>query len=468
MRKVLILLTSLLVLAACDRDDSVHTGPVFGPGPRHVLVISLDCLRADHLGCYGYEREISPSLDALAGQGVRFAHATAPFNWTLPSHVSLFTGLYTRGHGVRLENQALSEEVPNLVERLRDAGFATAAFTGGAYMKKEWGHDRGFETYWSSPRETRQFEGILKRGEDWLADHRDRDAFLFLHTYEIHMPYTPPRTHLKRVLGYHATQCQGQVHEMHAFIDGAPEIIRKEAVGRYDAGILYADELLGAFLERLDAAGLAENLMLIVASDHGEAFWEHGRWGHNGDLLGPQLTDVPLIVRMPRAAFPEFAPKVLDTQVSFLDIMPTVLDAVDVEPTSDLDGFSLLPELVGRPVTPDGADARARRTVTIDGHETLIALTECRNFVSARAGGWTAVVEGPVFDGAECAPWPALYELSSDPGELEPRPLEGPIADALRAAAAALVGRPGDARQDAVEIPIDDKLRKRLEAVGYL
>jgi len=361
MRRYLFVFLLALTSLQCAKPEPEYLGPVFGDGPKRIVVISLDSLRADHLSCYGYETSTSPKMDALCGQSVRFARASAPYNWTLPSHCSLFTGLYTRGHGVRRANQIVPEEIPSLVEPLQKAGFATAAFTGGAVMAKTYGHDRGFDDFRASEKDYDQWSEILERGENWLSDHSTEDVFLFLHTYEIHMPYVPPVKYLSEILGYESTEFTGEVSEVPKYLTGAPP--------------------------------------KIVTSDHGEAFWEQGRWGHNGELLGPQLTDVPLIVRMPRTVFPDFTGKVDESEVSFLDIMPTVLDAVGVEPESDIDGFSLLPELIGRPVNTADAEARARRTVMIDGDERLLGLCESRNYVSLRSGGWSVVVPGPTHRG---------------------------------------------------------------------
>ncbi|MBU0742450.1 sulfatase [bacterium] len=481
-RYTIVFLLALTTLqCARPRPEPGYLGPVFGPGPRRVVVVSLDCLRADHLGCYGYDRTTSPRLDALCEESVRFARATAPHNWTLPSHASLFTGLYTRGHGVRKASQVVPQGTPFLAESLQEAGFATAAFTGGFYMASRFALDRGFDTYWTSPKIYDQWAGILERGEDWLTDHADEDVFLFLHTYEIHMPFSPPDDYVEKILGYRDTKVAGSVQDYVKYRDDAAPEIAAEIVGRYDAGILYTDDLLGGFLDRLDASGLADNMLLIVASDHGEAFYEHGIWGHGNELLGAPLTDVPLIVRLPRTVFPAFAGKVVEDEVSFLDIMPTVLDAAGVEPGSCIDGFSLLPELIGRPVNATDAEARDRRTVEIDGEETLLGLCESRHYVSLRAGGWSIVVQGPVSaegdtldrarpsqvdNSLEC--WPALYHIARDPGELEPLPLEGATASALSEAAARLAGRPGaqDAAPPESEIPA--KVRQQLKALGYL
>jgi len=481
-RYLFVLLLSLAIVQCSGPREPEYTGPVFGPGPRHVIVISLDCLRADHLSCYGYDKTTSPNLDALCGESIRFSRATAPHNWTLPSHTSLFTGLYARGHGVRKGNQAITAEIPTLVEPLQAAGIATAAFTGGAFMASRYGHDRGFDDFWSSSEDFYQWEEILEFGEDWLESNADRDAFLFLHTYEIHMPYYSPDKYLDEMVGYHHTEFEGSLNQVHMYLTGARPRIESEIVGRYDAGILFTDDLLGQFIERLDASTRADNTLLIISSDHGEAFWEQGRWGHNGDLLGPQLSDVPLIARLPRSVFPDSVGKIVDADVSFLDIMPTVLDALGVEPTSDIDGFSLLPEMIGRPVSVADQEARERRTVKVDGNEALVGLCESINYVSLRAGDWSVVVPGPAFTsqpgaesetasyqvGIDVSRWPALYDLAADPGELDPLPLDGAIADVLGAAAARLAGRPGEADVSSQEINIPPRLKRRLEALGYL
>jgi len=482
MRRYLFVFLLALTTLQCAKPESEYLGPVFGDGPRRVVVISLDCLRADHLGCYGYDRITSPNMDALCEESIRFAKATAPYNWTLPSHCSLFTGLYALGHEVRQVRELASAEIPYLVEALQDDGFATAAFTGGGFLADRFGHDRGFDTYWSSIRVPDDWADILERGENWLTEHVHEDAFLFLHTFEIHMPFQAPDKYVDRILGYHDTKITGNNKEYLRYRHGAEPEIAAELAGRYDAGILYTDDLLGAFLDRLDASGLADNMLLIVTSDHGEAFFEHGNWGHANELLGPELTDVPLIVRLPRSVFPAFAGKVVDDEVSFMDILPTVLDACGVEPLSDIDGFSLLPELIGRPVNAADAEARARRTVMIDGDETLFSLCESRSYMSVRAGGWSVVMQGPMHgvkasrglskDGRHednsLEAWPALYNVASDPGELAPLPLEGEAASVLSEAAARLSASTGANEAAPLDTQIPPEERKKLEALGYI
>lgn len=487
-------LAALAALAGCARERPAPPPAVFGPGPRCVVVVSLDCLRADRLHCYGNPVETSPFLDRLAAEGTRFARATCPGNWTLPSHMSLFTGLYPHRHGVINGNCSLAAAAPHLVEPLRAAGWRTAAFTGGGYLAPRYGYERGFETYWAAPRIDGVLDETLARARAWLAEQRGQDVFLFLHTYEIHEPFTPPAEYLRRLLPEPRTDVTGEIAQMRelAKTGATPEQIR-EIVARYDADILHTDAKLGAFRAALDTLGLGGNLLFVVASDHGEQFWEHGKTGHGGDMLGPELTDVPLIVTLPAAgagsaagAAAARAPhgRVLDAEVSFLDIMPTVLDAAGLPAPPAIDGFSLLPALLGgadgkparaatraRPAAR-GAEAgqpsaRERRRLEIAGRPAELAVTEGLRFAAVRAGGWKLIAPLPEAAGRRLKMAPALYDLRADPRELNPLPARDQVAVAL---GGVLPGwerlglpsfRPGQAA-------VDEATQRQLRALGYV
>ncbi len=442
--------------------------PVFGPGPRTIVVVSLDCLRADRLHCYGNPVPTSPFLDRLAAGNARFTRATCPANWTLPSHLSLFTGLYPHRHGVINPLQSLNGATGHLVEPLRAAGFRTAAFTGGGYLQARFGHDRGFETYWGAPRIDGVLDETLARARAWLAGHRGEDAFLFLHTYEIHEPFTPPPEYLRRILPEPRTDVTGDIAQMRELAKkgATPEQVR-EIVAHYDADILHTDAKLGAFRAALDSLGLGDNLLFVVSSDHGEQFWEHGGTGHGGDFLGPELTDIPLIVSLPRASAAAARGRVVDAEASFLDILPTVLDAAGLPVPSDLDGYSLLPELLGRRPDVIGKAARDRRAVEVAGRRAPLGLTEGLRFASVRAGGWKAFVSLPRAGDRRLKLAPALYDLRADPRELAPLPLTGPVAEALagvlprRVASGLSSFAPGRSE-------IDETTNRQLRALGYV
>jgi len=292
--------------------------------PKRVIVISLDCLRSDRLHCSGNDRHVSATLDSLAAVGTRFSEATAPSNWTLPSHISLFTGISQLRHQVEDKTQTLNPQIPHMVENIRAAGFETAAFTGGGYLKAMYGHDRGFNHYESAERLSRNWTDTLQETQKWVADHTEEDFFLFIHTYEIHAPYNPPREWIKRVIPVQKTSFGGTTsHMLNIKKRGVTTDEIEEVTAYYDAGILYTDEILAGFTEWLRDEGLGENLLLIVSSDHGEQLWEHGEHGHGDNMLGAELTDVPLIVNLPHGpGLPERIPLVSDASASFIDIMP--------------------------------------------------------------------------------------------------------------------------------------------------
>lgn len=467
-RPTLWLLLLLTLPTGCGRDP----GPIFGAGPRRIIVVSLDTLRADHLGCYGYDAPTSPRLDALAADGVRCARATAPSNWTLPSHASLFTGLLPARHGVREQRHVLGEEPAHLVETLRDDGFATAAFTGGGFLHPRHGLDRGFDHYdWQEEFE-HAWDDTLDEARAWLSRRRDRDVFLFLHTFEIHVPYTAPPMYLRRFSDNHRMRFGGLAVQIQALKRKGDELRPRDiadVVARYDAGIAYADDLLGRFLDWLAAEGLDGNLLLVVTSDHGEELWEHGDHGHNDDHLGPEVTDVPLLLRLPGGAA---GGTVVPDEVSFLDVMPTVLDAAGLPRPAGLDGYSLLPEIDGRPPARGEREARRRRRLTpeVGPDGPAVGFCEGPRHAAVIAPGWRLLAPLP---GLEPSPphaiWPALYDLEADPGTLDPLPATGDVAERLRAALGRFAGEEtGPRHTPPTAGELDEGTRRQLEALGYL
>ncbi len=456
---------ALLLCLSCAAPPK----PIFGDGPRRIIVISLDTLRADHLGCYGYEKPTSPVIDNLAAGGVRFSRATAPSNWTLPSHASLFTGLYASRHGILNENQRLGDEPTHLVEELRNSGFATAAFTGGGFLDASYGLDRGFDHYESQEDFEHTWSKTLQRARGWLTDHATEDVFLFLHTYEIHAPYTAPHEYVSRMTTRRRMKFGGHITQLQEMMKKGDEVREQDirnVVIRYDAGIAYTDELLGGFLERLAEQGLDQNLLLIITSDHGEELWDHGDHGHNENRLGSEVTDVPLIVRMPDGSG---AGLVVEDEVSFLDVMPTVLAAAMVSRPPGLDGYSLLHELAGRPISDRDIMPRERRRIRINKNETGVGLCEGRQFVVAGNGQWRLLSRLPSEQSASHDIWPALYDLSNDPTADIPLPASGAAARELDSTIERLLGSGAKLNHTPPAVlELDDAARRQLEALGYL
>jgi arylsulfatase A-like enzyme len=318
--------------------------------PPNLILISLDTLRADHLSLYGYGRETSPNLDRWARRRAAvFMQAVAPSPWTLPSHASLFTGLDALRSGVN-QGDPIPRSLKTIPERLRQAGYATVGVTGGGYVSRDYGFDRGFDSFsaWPAVGDAMEITGGLDRARHWLRTLADRPFFLFFHTYAIHAPYLPREPYFARFSG-------GRAEPPRFFPDFIPAVVqdgflvrsrlpnepdRATVISLYDAGIAFADEQVGKLLEDLRALDLERRTVVMVVSDHGEGLGERGLANHfylyDFNLL------VPLIVSLPdgRGAgrrFPE--------QVRLLDVPPTLLELAGTAPPADMDGVSLLPLL---------------------------------------------------------------------------------------------------------------------------
>ena len=436
-------------------------------GPN-LVIISVDTLRADRLGVYGYSLPTSPRLDRLAAEGVLVEDVYSQSPKTTPSHMTLLTSLYPCVHGVELwwndqPAHVLSPAVHTLAEVLKDAGYTTVAFTGGGQVDRSRGFDQGFDRY-SHGQE-------LEKTLDWLDAHRRRKFFLFFHTYMVHDPYVHP---LRWVRLFDAEYHGGVLDAVERLLGeedgrGGPEVYSENRHERfwasvrrddptdvrfvarlYDAGIRRMDEtVLGPLLDRLDALGLTDNTLVVFTSDHGEAFGEHGHFGHD-DLHGETLR-VPLVLRFPgRLA----AGRRVAGRARLLDVMPTVLDLLAVPAPPVVQGRSLVPRLTGQP-EPTGGEA------VVSEYDQRWA---GRAYESVRRGRLSYIVE----DAHE-----HLFDLVDDPGEandlLDAKPTD---AAALRTVLASwgaecrgLAGRYGPG--DASVRPSAERVRQ-LHALGYV
>lgn len=319
------------------------------PGPN-IILISLDTLRADHLGCYGYPLETSPNLDAFAKESFLFEHCYSTSSWTLPAHASVFTGLLVAIHraGTR-ERWRVDDSLTTLPEIAADRGYLTAAFTQGLFVAGALGFVQGFDRYSDgtvdqnlvSQREHPEpyrAEKIFKQGERWLDEFGDNPFFLFMHTYEIHTPYSPPPEFARR-FGVEPGEDNIPTPE----IDSQKERDRFRAL--YDAEIAYTDYVLGTFFDYLKRNGILENTMVVIFSDHGEEFWEHGGVIHGLTLYREQL-HVPLIVRLPGTTP---ASGTVSHIVSTADIFSTLIDAMGSGYTHPSSSISLTPFMAREP-----------------------------------------------------------------------------------------------------------------------
>lgn len=337
------------------------------PRPNLVL-ISIDTLRADRLGLYGYDRPTSPYLDAWARGAVVFEDAVAPAPWTLPSHVSMLTGMGALAHGVNGRLPA-PDSLPFLAETLRAHGYSTAAWTGGSWLAARYGFAQGFDRYhaWTAPDDwDGELAAHVEEAVAWLRRSPPEPFFLFFHTFETHAPYLPrepfysrwasdaglrsaPERIYDRLLPPLAEEGFALRKQLALSRDGeapfgtTPEE-RLQAGIAYDSGVAYADRQLGRLLEALAEDDLARRTLVVVTSDHGESLFEEGLVSH-GHLHDSNLR-VPWILALPDG---RRAARRVATQVSLVDLVPTVLDLMELPVPGGLDGDSRAPAIRGAP-----------------------------------------------------------------------------------------------------------------------
>lgn len=325
-----------------------------------VILISLDTLRSDHLGCYGYERDTSPNIDAWRHDTALFNQAFVYEPWTLTSHMSMMTGMHHERHGVNHANN-LNEERVTLAERLRDVGYRSAAFVGESLWLLPWrGFQQGMDEY-TVPDTSKGFESVattIAKATDWIRTRPNDRFFLFFHTYEIHSksaqdgffyPYVPSDDSYIHFGNTVDTPEYPDDPVASAFLLAAmfgdvkvtPEQ-RRHMIAMYDDGIRMTDAALLRLFDVLKKEGLYDKALIVLTADHGEAF------GHNNCYLHSSLYDscvrVPLLVKFPNG---RFAGQTFDHMVTSADILPTVLDVLNLTPQQDIDGFSLVAAATG-------------------------------------------------------------------------------------------------------------------------
>ncbi|NOT28916.1 MAG: sulfatase [Planctomycetes bacterium] len=318
-------------------------------GPPNVLLISIDTLRPDRLGCYGHERETSPTLDGLAKAGVLFTDVTAASPWTLPSHASILTGRYPSRHGVKDHVNHLRRGVPTLASVLRGKGYKTMAVVNSHNLSERYGLNRGFLAF--EYLEEQLADGsipsrgpeILEKARGWLEAERTGPFFLFLHFYDVHSDFTPGESYREKfVRPYDGTKdgaIDGTTEQLARIRNGVGEIDAdgvRFLLDMYDAEIRELDDLLGEFLAWLAQQGLAENTLVAITSDHGEEFMEHGSLLH-GRTYFQEVIRVPLLLCGPGVP----ADLRVATPAHQVDIAPTLLALAGADIPKGLDGLDL-------------------------------------------------------------------------------------------------------------------------------
>ncbi len=446
----LVLLSLAFVAAACQDSE---------PKPN-LIVISLDTLRAQSLGAYGYVRETSPFFDQLASEGVLFDNAITTSVTTPPSHMSLFTGLYPVRHGIitGLE-QRLAADVPRITTTLRSNGYFTKAITENGFLIRRVGFDEGFDEYSEHfGKKKRSAPGLVHKsfGEarEWLEEEHDEPYFLFLHTYQVHAPYRPPVRYNDRFVddGHSPTE-EGRYGRV---------------LDRYDREIAYLDDELKRLFDVIAQRKTKRETIVLIVSDHGEEFLEHGAVQHGTHVFEES-------VRIPMLFWGDKIPKGrrVTGQVSLIDAFPTLMELIGLAVPTGLDGVSLAKVIAGSeepPVRPLFTEARARR----EWRAGMVAVKANPIEIGVRFDGRKFVVHRPEGSGEQ---QPTLtFDLEKDPREAKPIelpttelvPIEGLVDDYL-ATVQVRKGAAGPERSEAeFKKEADPALIERLRSLGYV
>jgi len=441
---------------------------------RYVILISLDTLRSDHLNCYGYDRDTSPNIDLLARDGVRFAETRAPSPWTLPSHLSMMTALNTINHGVFTPDFSLDPATPTLAELLKARGFCNAAFTGGGYVSGFYGFSKGFDSFrvLGEVNDRDAAAKLADKATRWIEKNLDRDFFLFLHTYQIHNPYSAEepwnRRYLREGAGLSELDMTPLRFNHEERFKPVSKEMRRDIVGLYDGEIRYTDEsLIGSLVAKLKALGIYDRTMIVLTSDHGEEFAEHGSWLHTHSVYD-ELLRVPLIVKFFGS---RNAGRTVRTPAFLVDVMPTVAEELGIKlPSEGLDGKSLLP-------LADGGDDAAGKVPRM-GISDLVSHAMDKHIprkVALVRFPHSFILNEP-YTPEDLAyflsPPPPLaevelFDVSRDPGETRNLAAERP--DLVREFRNLLRERYKSRKKPAAtKVQMGDDLLKQLKSLGYL
>lgn len=274
--------------------------------PRIFAIIILDTLRYDHTSLYGYTRKTTPCLDKLAEEGRVFKNAYSSTSWTLPAHVSLFSGKDLAEHKVTAPADAIMEDYPLIAEVFQKNGFVTAAFTGGGFVDDHYGFHRGFQYYSNVPGRVFHLDSagmVLRHFKNYIETYWGEDIFVFLHTYQAHAPYKFPPSYVRHFNNDLKSNLMGPANFIRdkktEYYKPIEEKNRQLLIDLYDTAVYYADEaLVGGFIQYLKDKDVYEKAMIVVAGDHGEEFYDHGSWEH-GHSLYNELIRIPLAIKYP-------------------------------------------------------------------------------------------------------------------------------------------------------------------------
>ncbi len=445
----LLLVASLL--PACSSEP---------PPPPNVIIWMVDTLRADHLGCYGYERPTSPVIDALAAAGVVFEETHAHSNWTQPSIASLMSGRYPPVFSGDFTSRC-PDDYMMAAEWFSENGYATAGFTMTIASGAKYGFDQGFDTYDELAKLLPLKEQSVRAGPAFDAHHlvdaaarwidrrgpNDPPFFLYLHSVDPHAPYEP-HDETVAFTGDYDGSIDGAVDTLHDALRGDypfTDADIQNVIDLYDGEIVYNDAQLGKLVEALEASGVHDDTLLVVISDHGEELWDHDTHGHGHRNVHRELTRIPFVLHWP-AGLP--AGTRVDGLVRGIDVLPTLVDLAGLPPVEGASGRSVsaaIDSSVDVPQTYVLVD-RAKELVDVAGARSTEML-----YVSDPRGQRTG-----------------LFNWIEDPAErIDVRAEVPTVADELEKLVDAW-RHDRESIERSVSVEMDAETRMALEALGYL
>src|SRR6266852_5654551 len=426
-RDVLGLLAALLIfpLLASAADPPNN--------PPNVVLITIDTVRPDHLGCYGYKFIETPYLDALAAAGVRFTNAYTPVPITLPAHSVMLTGTYPMRTGMHdFSGNRLNASQPTLATLLHAKGYTTGAVLGSAVLDSRFGLNRGFDFYYDhfdfSRLDERNIDAMMRPGNEvvnhalsWLEVNRRKPFLLWVHLYDAHHPYNPPSPYREK-------------YRTHL----------------YDGGIAFVDAQVGRLVASLKAKGIYDRTLIVVAGDHGEGLGEHGEKTH-GFFIYDTTLHVPLIFKLPADAGKQ--KPVVSESANLADLLPTILDVLGAGKPKELQGRSLVEAMKGK--TAGAPVENYAETYLPRIHFNWSELRGVRfrqyHFIDA--------------------PRPELYDLTADPHELKNLySLQRAVSNEMRKRLGQLIAQytPAAGEKTAESTGLDPALMERLKSLGYV
>jgi len=424
--------------------------------PARLILITIDTLRADRLGCYGYGRKTSPNIDRLAQKSFLFTNAVTPRAKTVPALASMLTGLYPHSHGIRTNWVPLDGKFETVAEILRREGFRTGAVVCNFMARAKYsGLDQGFEDY-DDRMPSRELnrnirektaEQVYQAASRWLEENRKENFFLWVHYQDPHGPYTPPPKYHdtfrdKREDPVKAKKVLAYQHLPGTWIE--PGVLDAEMYRTaYDREIRYCDDYIGKLLDKVEELNLDDNTCIILTSDHGESLGEHDYYFEHGRYVYDQCGRVPLLIHIPS----ETASRTIKDQVNIMSINPTIIELLGVSPTPEVEASSLLPLLKDRSSRGD----------------EFIFMESLNRYKAVRTDRWKYILN--IMDGTE-----ELYDLADDPAESQNLATrEKQRAVSMRRRLEAWL-TPNDAIpiKEIHEMKINEEERKALLSLGYI